>query len=234
MGQSIAAAATSALNNELTEQYLENIYVGFNTTGKQFRTVAKAADDLSHGDPAGGRPWQVGRRWISWPTGPENQLDSGAHQLSTGATQFEQRGQPAVDRSRSALRRTRRSGGRDGSATEADPAAGRHSGSVEADGAGTVGHRRKELATEFTDHRRQPPEPRPTPGSRRFLRWLEPVRPRDQDSPAGSARKVAERRSPRTVYLPRRAQEVARDISGGCEAFQARGDEPERTAAVQG
>jgi putative membrane protein len=88
VGQSIAAAATNALNNELTEQYLENIYVGFNTSGKRFRTVAKAADELSHGTTqlADG----LGRSAVGADQLADglSQLDNGAYQLSTGATQL--------------------------------------------------------------------------------------------------------------------------------------------------
>jgi len=88
VGQSIAAAATNALNNELTEQYLENIYVGFNTTGKQFRTVAKAADDLSAGTTQladGLGESAVGADQLADGL---SQLDNGADQLSTGATKL--------------------------------------------------------------------------------------------------------------------------------------------------
>jgi putative membrane protein len=88
VGQSIAAGATNALNNELTEQYLENIYVGFNTTGKQFRTVAKAADDLSAGTTQladGLGESAVGADQLADGL---SQLDNGADQLSTGATQL--------------------------------------------------------------------------------------------------------------------------------------------------
>ncbi len=88
VGQSIAAAATNALNKELTERYLENIYVGFNTTGKQFRTVAKAADDLSHGTTQladGLGESAVGADQLADGL---TELDNGAHQLSTGATQL--------------------------------------------------------------------------------------------------------------------------------------------------
>ena len=49
VGQAITAAATRALNSQLTEQYVKNIYVGFNDTGKQFTKVADAAGQLSDG-----------------------------------------------------------------------------------------------------------------------------------------------------------------------------------------
>ena len=49
VAQFITAAATSALNTELTKQYLDNVYIGFNDTGKQFTTVADAAGKLADG-----------------------------------------------------------------------------------------------------------------------------------------------------------------------------------------
>ena len=49
VGQAITAAATKALNTQLTESYLKNIYLGFNDTGKQFKTVADAAGKLADG-----------------------------------------------------------------------------------------------------------------------------------------------------------------------------------------
>ena len=35
------------MNTELTKQYLDNVYIGFNDTGKQFQTVADAAGKLA-------------------------------------------------------------------------------------------------------------------------------------------------------------------------------------------
>ena len=46
VGQAITAQATKSLNATLTESYLKNIYLGFNSTGKQFTTVANAAGKL--------------------------------------------------------------------------------------------------------------------------------------------------------------------------------------------
>ena len=50
VGQAIAAAATKALNNTLTESYLKNIYLGFNQTQQQFSKVADAAAKLADGN----------------------------------------------------------------------------------------------------------------------------------------------------------------------------------------
>lgn len=49
LGQSVAQAAAIALNQTLTQGYLDKVYVGFNDTGKQFQTVADAATKLSDG-----------------------------------------------------------------------------------------------------------------------------------------------------------------------------------------
>ena len=49
VGQAITGAATRALNSELTEQYVKNVFVGFNDTQKQFTKVADAAGQLSDG-----------------------------------------------------------------------------------------------------------------------------------------------------------------------------------------
>ncbi len=49
VGQAITAQATKVLNATLTENYLDNIYIGFNKTGEQFKTLASAAGKLSDG-----------------------------------------------------------------------------------------------------------------------------------------------------------------------------------------
>jgi putative membrane protein len=49
VGQAITAAATKALNTELTEQYLDGIYVGFNQVAEEFEKVADAAGKLAGG-----------------------------------------------------------------------------------------------------------------------------------------------------------------------------------------
>jgi putative membrane protein len=83
VGQSIAAAATSALNTSLTEQYLDNIYVGFNSTKKQFETVADGARKLADGsgDLSGGL----------------DQTSTGAEQLADGLEQLDDGTQTLAD-----------------------------------------------------------------------------------------------------------------------------------------
>ena len=49
VGQAIASTATRVLNNTLTEQYVQNVFVGFNDTKKQFTQVADAASQLDDG-----------------------------------------------------------------------------------------------------------------------------------------------------------------------------------------
>lgn len=86
VGQAITAAATSALNTSLTENYLQNIYVGFNDLSEQFSTVADASGKLADGTE------QLSDGVAGVSTGTEqladglDQLDDGAQQLATGAT----------------------------------------------------------------------------------------------------------------------------------------------------
>lgn len=88
VGQAVTAAATRALNSSLTEQYLQNIYVGFNRLGKQFGTVADAAGTLSGGadqlanglDGAASGSAELADGLVK--------LDSGTSQLAVGARQL--------------------------------------------------------------------------------------------------------------------------------------------------
>ncbi len=88
VGQAITAAATRALNSELTEQYVKSIYVGFNDTGKQFTKVADAAGELSDGttklaDGLG----QTSDGTAKLSDGLD-QLDSGGGQLASGTKEL--------------------------------------------------------------------------------------------------------------------------------------------------
>ncbi len=49
LGQSVADAAAQSLNNTLTEMYLDNIYIGFNTMGEQMVSVGEGARQLADG-----------------------------------------------------------------------------------------------------------------------------------------------------------------------------------------
>jgi putative membrane protein len=93
VGQAVTAAATRALNSSLTEQYLQNIYVGFNRMGKQFGTVADAAGKLSGGadqlanglDGASSGSEQLADGLVKLDTGT-SQLAEGARRLATGVS----------------------------------------------------------------------------------------------------------------------------------------------------
>jgi putative membrane protein len=84
VGRAVTAAATRALNTELTEQYLDGIYLGFNQLNKQFGTLADGAEKLADGagDLSGGlSQTATGGRELA---GGLDQLDRGADQLATG------------------------------------------------------------------------------------------------------------------------------------------------------
>jgi putative membrane protein len=85
VGQAITAAATSALNTTLTEQYLDGIYLGFNDLNEQFKTVADASDQLADGT----EQLSEGLDGVATGTGELaeglQQLDDGAQQLATGS-----------------------------------------------------------------------------------------------------------------------------------------------------
>jgi putative membrane protein len=102
VGQSVAQAAAIALNQTLTEGYLDQVYLGFNTTGQQFQTVADASKKLADGSQAlsdglyqitskgglirtGGSSLVSG---ISEYTSGASQSASGAAQLASGLGQL--------------------------------------------------------------------------------------------------------------------------------------------------
>ena len=88
VAQFITAAATSALNTELTKQYLDNVYIGFNDTGKQFQTVADGAGKLADGATqlSGGLDkTSDGTTKLADGLG---QLSTGASKLSSGVSQY--------------------------------------------------------------------------------------------------------------------------------------------------
>lgn len=49
VGQAVANAAAAALNRQLTKGYLDQIYIGFNETGKQFVTLRDGTRELADG-----------------------------------------------------------------------------------------------------------------------------------------------------------------------------------------
>ena len=74
VGRAITAAATRALNTELTEQYLDGIYLGFN------RLASSSA------------PWPTAR--TGWPTAPSD-LSGGLRRTATGRAGTGRRAGPA-------------------------------------------------------------------------------------------------------------------------------------------
>ena len=86
VGRAVTAAATRALNTELTEQYLNGIYLGFNTLNQQFGTLADGAEKLADGasDLSDGLgQTATGGRELA---GGLDQLDTGADQLAGGTS----------------------------------------------------------------------------------------------------------------------------------------------------
>ena len=88
VGQAIAAAATRALNSELTEQFVNNVFVGFNATQKQFTKVADAAGQLDDGTRRladGLGQTSTGTKQLSDGLG---QLDAGGGPLASGTQEL--------------------------------------------------------------------------------------------------------------------------------------------------
>lgn len=95
VGQSVAQAAAIALNQTLTEGYLDQVYLGFNTTGTQFQTVADASKKLADGSAAlSNGLYQITSNGGLIRTGGSSlvsgisQYTSGASQSATGASQL--------------------------------------------------------------------------------------------------------------------------------------------------
>lgn len=85
IGRAVTAAATRVLNTELTERYLDGIYLGFNQLNKQFGTLGDGAAKLADGskDLSGGlRKTATGGSELADGL---TRLDRGADQLATGA-----------------------------------------------------------------------------------------------------------------------------------------------------
>jgi putative membrane protein len=88
VAQVITTAARNALNTELTEQYLDNIYLGFNATKEQFESVASGARKLADGTGElsdGLDQTSTGAKKLA--DGLE-QLDDGTQQLADGMTEL--------------------------------------------------------------------------------------------------------------------------------------------------
>lgn len=95
----IAETARNTLNTELTEQYLDGVYIGFNEMGKQFQTVADASSDLATGsEELSDGVGQARDGADEFATGIDayatgvGEAASGANELSTGVNQLSQAG----------------------------------------------------------------------------------------------------------------------------------------------
>jgi putative membrane protein len=102
IAQQVGAAATGALNAQVSGNYLDNLYVGFSTLHDQIGTAAAGAGKLSSGAGhladgvkqagQGANQLTVGLRQLSAGTAQlpsqARQLDSGAQQLAGGARQL--------------------------------------------------------------------------------------------------------------------------------------------------
>ncbi|QGN34649.1 YhgE/Pip domain-containing protein [Microlunatus sp. Gsoil 973] len=92
IAQAISSAAVSSLNNQLTKQYLDNLYLGFNQTQQGVRKSADGASSVSDGvdrlsdgigrSATGARQLTSGLDQLSDGTG---QLSDGIAQTDTGA-----------------------------------------------------------------------------------------------------------------------------------------------------
>lgn len=88
VGQEIAAVATRTLSSQLTERYLQNVYLGFNTLSKQFASVADAAGQLSTGTIQVAKGITGASQGTAALSGGLGKLDTGAASLSTGTGQL--------------------------------------------------------------------------------------------------------------------------------------------------
>ena len=95
LGQSVADAAAKSVNTELTQGYLDHIYVGFNDMGKQMVTVADGAKQLADGSTkldSGVGQASTGTKALADGLGQAadggQQLKAGGPQLASGAKQL--------------------------------------------------------------------------------------------------------------------------------------------------
>lgn len=88
VGQAIAGTATRVLNTTLTEQYVQNVFVGFNDTKKQFTKVADAAGQLDDGTKQLADGLGQTSDGTAQLSDGLDQLDAGGGQLASGANQL--------------------------------------------------------------------------------------------------------------------------------------------------
>src|SRR5699024_6149373 len=86
--RSVVQAAIDALNTDLTQTFLDNVFVGFTTMGKQFATIADASEQLADGthELAGGLG-EVSDGAAELDKGMQ-QLDRSGGELASGVKQY--------------------------------------------------------------------------------------------------------------------------------------------------
>jgi putative membrane protein len=84
LSAAVTAAATSALNRQLTSQYLSNVYAGFNTINQQIGQAAAGASSLSSGAASVSTGAQSLASGASSLASGLQSLDAGAGALSNG------------------------------------------------------------------------------------------------------------------------------------------------------
>ncbi|MFZ1411800.1 MAG: YhgE/Pip domain-containing protein [Micropruina sp.] len=89
LGPVIADAAAKALNQTLTKGYLDQIYLGFNDTGKQFVTIADGAGELADGTEALSDGLREAADGSSELADGMNLLAQGGPELTSGMAQIE-------------------------------------------------------------------------------------------------------------------------------------------------
>lgn len=86
IGEAIASAAAGSLNRQLTEAYLDNVYLGFNQLGKQFSSVASGAKKLADGAEGLSAGIDGAAKGTDEFATGIGRLGDGAQKLSTGAS----------------------------------------------------------------------------------------------------------------------------------------------------
>ncbi|WP_344258867.1 YhgE/Pip domain-containing protein [Brevibacterium celere] len=85
LSRSVAEVARTTFNTEMTETYLDNIYVGFNDMGTQMRKLGDAAGELDDGAQQLSEGTRQSADGAGELAGGMQELDSAGGELSTGA-----------------------------------------------------------------------------------------------------------------------------------------------------
>ncbi|HIT77157.1 MAG TPA: YhgE/Pip family protein, partial [Candidatus Avipropionibacterium avicola] len=88
LARTVVQAAIDTLNTELTETFLDNIFVGFSTMGEQFKTISDASEQLADGTHELANGIDELDDGVSELADGTEQLDSGGAELSDGVKQY--------------------------------------------------------------------------------------------------------------------------------------------------